>query len=97
MSEEEGEPIAAKPDTIMPCPTCGQRVLMERDGSYRQIAELRHNSEMEYRQRYQRFVWKVQVETYLSPKRDWRDVVRALHKEADRVIGHRWLLLDEET
>jgi len=74
--------IIAGPDTITCCPTCGQRVIVERDGSYRQIVELQLNSIRYDISRLRRFVFYVADETLLTPKRDWRDVVRRLHKKA---------------
>jgi len=90
------EKIAATEQTITLCPTCGQRVLIERDGSYRHIAEAQHDSEKEFRQKYQRFVMMVREATYLGPARDWRAVIQMLHTRAWACMGRSWLLLDEE-
>ncbi len=88
--------VSQHPPLITGCPTCGQRVVVKSDGSYRPITELQHNSEKSYRQHYQRFVWKIIEETRLLPKKDWRELVSRLHKEALRVKGNSWLLLDED-
>ena len=77
--------------TIEPCPTCGQRVHIEANGSYRQIAELQYRSAESQKHRLESFLVHLMDLTLLGKKRDYRSAMMDVHSRIYRRIGYqRW-------
>lgn len=80
------------------CPTCKQRVHVEDDGSYRPIAELQLRNARYRERQLQLFLLRLMDMTTVRPVRDYRAVIRDIHRRIyDRVGWQRSWIEDNPT